>query len=130
MAERKASRLLVLVRSRVASRDMAEDIVQSLLLKALRAEEDIGSPGRAKAWFYRVLGKRVIDAGRRFAVAARTFAGESDARSFVPAAQAGRTSAFAGRERTCARAGRDGKYVVPEFARRERIGTGNAWVQL
>ena len=60
MAERKASRLLVLVRSRVASRDMAEDIVQSLLLKALRAEDDIGSPGRAKAWFYRVLGKRVI----------------------------------------------------------------------
>jgi DNA-directed RNA polymerase specialized sigma24 family protein len=112
---------------------MAEDIPPSLLLKALSAEEDIRSPGRAKAWFYRVLGKRVIDAGRRFAVAARTFAGESDARSFVPAAQAGRTSALAPAEngRICAREQVEtGSTSVQELARREGIGTGNAWVQL
>jgi DNA-directed RNA polymerase specialized sigma24 family protein len=59
------SRYLAFVRRRIADPDLAEDILQDSLLRALRAAPDIGDHDRIAAWFYRVLRNAVVDAYRR-----------------------------------------------------------------
>jgi len=58
-AERE--RFLGFVRRRVRDRDLAEDILQSAYVQALRAGGELRDPGSAPAWFYRILRNAVID---------------------------------------------------------------------
>ena len=68
-------RFLAFVRSRVNDPDLAEDIVQESLLRAVRAAPDLRDEERLVPWFYRVLQHAVVDAYRRRGVErARVFA--------------------------------------------------------
>lgn len=58
-------RYLRFVRSRISDPDLAEDVLQDALLKALVAAPDIEDEERLSAWFYRVLRNAVVDAYRR-----------------------------------------------------------------
>ena len=58
-------RLLAYVRSRIADADLAEDVLQDSLLKALRAAPELKDEARLVPWFYRVLQNAIVDAYRR-----------------------------------------------------------------
>lgn len=62
---------LAFVRRRISDPDLAEDILQEALLRALRAAPDIEDEERLAAWFYRVLRNAIVDAYRRRDVQAR-----------------------------------------------------------
>lgn len=135
---RTRGQFLAFVRSRVASAEAAEDILQSAMLKAAEAEGGIESPERAEAWFYRVLRNAVVDYYRRSALRARTFADEWEALSLMPAPRAVKVCPCVSRELP----GLKPEYVraleqvemeggsVQEFAKREGIAAGNASVRL
>ncbi|MCC6178467.1 MAG: sigma-70 family RNA polymerase sigma factor [Chloroflexi bacterium] len=53
------------VRRRVHDPELAEDILQDSLLRALRAAPDLRDDERLIPWFYRVLQNAVVDAYRR-----------------------------------------------------------------
>ncbi len=59
------TRLLAFVRGRVGDVDLAEDILQEALLRALRNAPAIKDEERLLAWFYRVLRNAIIDSYRR-----------------------------------------------------------------
>lgn len=134
----KRRQFLAFVRSRVASAEAAEDILQSAMLKAAEAQDGIDSPERAEAWFYRVLRNAVVDYYRRSAVTARTFAGEWETISLMPASPAANVCPCVSRELQ----GLKPEYVraleqvemeggsVQEFAKREGIAASNASVRL
>jgi RNA polymerase sigma-70 factor, ECF subfamily len=65
------ARYLAFVRRRIADPDLAEDILQDALLRALRSAPDIEDSDRLAAWFYRVLRNAIVDAYRRRDVHAR-----------------------------------------------------------
>lgn len=65
------SRYLAFVQRRVADPDLAEDVLQDALLRAVRAAPDIADEDRLAAWFYRVLRNAIVDAYRRRDVANR-----------------------------------------------------------
>ncbi len=52
-------------RQRVGDPELAADVVQDSLLKALRTGGDAGKIQDAKAWFYRILRRTLIDLYRR-----------------------------------------------------------------
>jgi RNA polymerase sigma factor (sigma-70 family) len=52
-------------RKRVGDPDLAADVVQDSLLKALKATGQIRTDESAKAWFYRILRHTIIDLYRR-----------------------------------------------------------------
>lgn len=54
-------RFVELVRRRVWNDADAEDIVQRALLRAATHAESIEDPARARAWFYRILRRAVLD---------------------------------------------------------------------
>ena len=58
-------RFLAFVRSKVGDPELAEDVLQEGLLKALRAAPEIRDEERLVAWFYRVLQNAVVDTYRR-----------------------------------------------------------------
>ncbi|HET7768448.1 MAG TPA: sigma factor, partial [Chloroflexota bacterium] len=58
-------RFLAFVRSRISDPDLAEDILQESLLKAVRAAPAVDDDQRLAAWFYRVLQNAIVDAYRR-----------------------------------------------------------------
>ena len=58
-------RFLAFVRSKVGDPELAEDVLQESLLKALRAAPEIRDEERLVAWFYRVLQNAVVDVYRR-----------------------------------------------------------------
>ncbi|GMU41145.1 MAG: hypothetical protein AMXMBFR23_20110 [Chloroflexota bacterium] len=62
---------LAFVRRRIADPDLAEDILQDALLRALRSAPDIEDGERLAAWFYRVLRNAIVDTYRRQDVHAR-----------------------------------------------------------
>ena len=53
------------VRKRVADPELAEDILQDSLLRAVRAARDLRDEDRLLPWFYRVLQNAIVDAYRR-----------------------------------------------------------------
>jgi RNA polymerase sigma factor (sigma-70 family) len=53
------------VRKRVADPDLAADIVQDSLLKAIRSGESLRDEESTVAWFYRILRHSIIDVYRR-----------------------------------------------------------------
>jgi RNA polymerase sigma-70 factor (ECF subfamily) len=65
------TRLLGFVRSKVDDPDLAEDIVQDSLLKALRAAPDVRDEERMTSWFYRIVRNGITDAHRRSAARGR-----------------------------------------------------------
>lgn len=58
-------RFLSYVRARVSDPQLAEDIVQDSLLRALRAAPELRNEERLTSWFYRVLHNAIVDAYRR-----------------------------------------------------------------
>jgi RNA polymerase sigma factor (sigma-70 family) len=52
-------------RKRVSDPELAADAVQESLLKALKAADQIRDEENAKAWFYRILRRTIIDLYRR-----------------------------------------------------------------
>ena len=61
-------RFLAYVRSKIADPELAEDVLQESLLKALRAAPELREEEKLVPWFYRVLGNAITDAYRRRAV--------------------------------------------------------------
>jgi RNA polymerase sigma-70 factor (ECF subfamily) len=64
-------KLLAYVRRRVSGPELAEDIFQEALLRALRQSPAIVAEEQLLAWFYRVLRNAVIDSYRREAARTR-----------------------------------------------------------
>jgi RNA polymerase sigma-70 factor, ECF subfamily len=71
-AERVASRLLAsrgtfldYIRRRVADPELAEDILQESLLRAIRAAPSLRDDDRLVPWFRRILQNAIVDAHRR-----------------------------------------------------------------
>lgn len=64
-------RFLAFVRSRVDDPELAEDILQDSLLRAIQAAPSLRQEDRLVAWFYRVLQNAIIDAYRRRGVASQ-----------------------------------------------------------
>ena len=58
-------RFLAFVRARISDPELAEDILQDSLLKAVRAAPAVDDESRVAAWFYRVLQNAIVDAYRR-----------------------------------------------------------------
>jgi RNA polymerase sigma-70 factor, ECF subfamily len=58
-------KFLAYVGSRIADPDLAEDVLQDSLLKALRAAPELKDESRLVPWFYRVLQNAIVDAYRR-----------------------------------------------------------------
>ena len=52
-------------RKRLGNPELAADAVQESLLKALKAAEQIRDEENAKAWFYRILRRTILDLYRR-----------------------------------------------------------------
>ena len=48
-------------RKRLGDPELAADVVQDSLLKALKAADQIRDEESAKAWFYRILRRTIID---------------------------------------------------------------------
>ncbi len=53
------------IRKRIKDPDLAEDILQDSLLRAVRAAPDLRDEDRLLPWFYRVLQNAIVDAYRR-----------------------------------------------------------------
>jgi len=62
---RHRSRLLGFIQSKVSDPDLAEDILQEGLLRAIRSEGDLRDEEKLLPWFYRILNHAIIDAYRR-----------------------------------------------------------------
>lgn len=65
--------LLAYVRRKVSSHDLAEDLLQDSLLKALRAAPGLRDKDRLLPWFYAIVDNAITDSYRRGAVASRVF---------------------------------------------------------
>ncbi|WP_009960598.1 RNA polymerase sigma factor [Verrucomicrobium spinosum] len=65
------SEFLAFARKRLSSPELAADAVQESLLKALRSSGELRDDESAKAWFYRILRRTIIDLYRRDDVHAR-----------------------------------------------------------
>ena len=61
-------------RKRLGDQELAADAVQETLLKALKAADQIRDEENARAWFYRILRRTIIDLYRRRDVRARALA--------------------------------------------------------
>ncbi|MCB1168025.1 MAG: sigma-70 family RNA polymerase sigma factor [Leptospiraceae bacterium] len=68
------TRLVAFVRNRVSDPDLAEDIFQDALLRALRSNTEFVGEDDLLSWFYRILRNAIIDSYRRGAAAERKMA--------------------------------------------------------
>jgi len=59
------SKLLGFINQRVSDPDLAEDVLQEGLLKALRSSEALRDEERLLPWFYRILNNAMIDTYRK-----------------------------------------------------------------
>jgi RNA polymerase sigma-70 factor (ECF subfamily) len=58
---RERARFVRMARSRVATEADAEDIVQRALMRAAEHAGQLADAGRARAWFYRILRRAIVD---------------------------------------------------------------------
>lgn len=58
-------KLIRYVQKRLSSPELAEDVLQESLIKALRAAPDLKDEEKLLPWFYRILNNAVIDVYRR-----------------------------------------------------------------
>ena len=68
---RERAGLLAFVRSRLADPDLAEDVLQDSLLRAVRAAPDLRDDEKMTSWLYQVVRNAITDTYRRRATAAR-----------------------------------------------------------
>ena len=54
-----------LARARVATEADAEDIVQRAMVRAAERASQVAHPSRARAWFYRILRRTIVDHHRQ-----------------------------------------------------------------
>jgi RNA polymerase sigma factor (sigma-70 family) len=66
------SKLLAYVRSKISDPELAEDVLQESLLKALRAAPDLQDEEKLAPWFYRILNNAIIDTYRRQGVESKS----------------------------------------------------------
>lgn len=59
------AKLLAYIRGKVPDPDLAEDVLQDSLLKALQAAPDLRDEERFIPWFYRILNNGIMDVYRR-----------------------------------------------------------------
>ncbi len=81
---RQRSKLVGYVRSRVRDPDLADDIFQDSLLKALRHSDDLRDEERLVPWFYRILKNAITDYYRQRGLEAKyqtQFAAEAQLRA-------------------------------------------------
>ena len=62
---RHRTRLLGFIQSKIADPDLAEDILQEGLLRAVRSAGELREEEKLLPWFYRVLNNAIIDTYRR-----------------------------------------------------------------
>jgi len=62
---RNRSKLLGYIQKRVPDANLAEDVLQDGLIKALQAAEDLRDEERLIPWFYRILNNAIIDTYRK-----------------------------------------------------------------
>jgi DNA-directed RNA polymerase specialized sigma24 family protein len=55
------ARFVQMARARVRSEADAEDVVQRAMLRAAEHAGDLADPARARAWFYRILRRAIVD---------------------------------------------------------------------
>lgn len=58
-------KLLGFIQKRVSDPDLAEDVLQEGLLKALRSADELRDEERLLPWFYRILNNAIIDTYRK-----------------------------------------------------------------
>jgi len=63
--EESREKFLGYIRKRISDSDLAEDILQDCLLKAIRSAPEIKDEESLVRWFYRILQNAIIDAYRR-----------------------------------------------------------------
>ncbi len=68
---RHRTKLLGFIQKRVTDPDLAEDVLQEGLLKALRSADDLRDEERLLPWFYRILNNAIIDTYRKQATETR-----------------------------------------------------------
>ncbi len=68
---RHRTKLLGFIQKRVTDPDLAEDVLQEGLLKALRFADDLRDEERLLPWFYRILNNAIIDTYRKRATETR-----------------------------------------------------------
>jgi DNA-directed RNA polymerase specialized sigma24 family protein len=81
------ARFVRLARSRIETDADAEDVVQRCMQRAAAHAESLGDPARARAWFYRILRRGIVDHHRARATElprAETDAEPADEHGFVP----------------------------------------------
>jgi RNA polymerase sigma-70 factor, ECF subfamily len=66
---RERERLLAFIRSKVADPEVAEDVLQESLLRALRAAPELQDEERLTPWLYRIVRNAITDTYRRRATA-------------------------------------------------------------
>lgn len=66
------------VRSRISDPELAEDVLQSALVRAVESADGLRDADRVVAWFYRILRNAIVDAYRRRAVERRRMVGSED----------------------------------------------------
>ncbi len=64
-------KLVAYVKRRISDPDLAEDLFQDSLLKALQKGEDLKDRDRLLPWFYRILNNAIVDYYRRRGVEAK-----------------------------------------------------------
>ncbi len=68
---RHRGKLLGFIQQRVSDPDLAEDVLQEGLLKALRSADELRDEERLLPWFYRILNNAMIDTYRKQSVETR-----------------------------------------------------------
>lgn len=66
------TRLLAYVRSKINDPDLAEDVLQESLIKAIRATPDLRDAEKVLPWFYSILNNAITDLYRRQQVETRS----------------------------------------------------------
>lgn len=84
------AKLLAYIRRKVPDPDLAEDVLQDSLLRALQAAPDLRDEERFIPWFYRILNNAIMDVYRRRQIEARYRAASAEAakRAMAPAEEA------------------------------------------
>ena len=69
LLRKEREHLLAFIRSKVADPEIAEDLLQESLLRALRAAPELRDEGRLTSWLYQIVRNAITDAYRRRATA-------------------------------------------------------------
>ena len=80
-------KLLAYVRTKISDTDLAADLLQESLLKALRAAPDLQDEDKIVPWFYRILNNAIIDVYRHRQVKAKSLDAYAQNQELIPGAE-------------------------------------------